>query len=147
VYSLNSPMSKSPDGNPFGPKMTFVGRGRSLSLMPIDLSSPLAICSDVIQSSRPADVHQNEIRQVLDSERDAVAAGLGLDGSEAGMTEHVARELQVLLVVVDDEHEFVRHPCIRCSRTGAQVSSRLIAVAEIRTRIRKGIAANAPSRS
>jgi hypothetical protein len=36
---------------------------------------------------------------------------------------------------------------VRCSRTGGQVSSRLIAAAEIRSRIRKGFKADAPDRN
>src|SRR5437763_5478751 len=63
---------------------------------------------------RQANVHQDHVRQLLDGERYRCAAGRRLKRPEACMAQYVARELQVLLVVVDHE----RHLASRAGHTG-----------------------------
>ena len=46
-------MSKSPDGRPFGPKITFAGIGRALILIPIDCISCATIACEVVRGALP----------------------------------------------------------------------------------------------
>src|SRR5438552_3817939 len=46
-------MSKSPDGRPFGPKITLAGIGFALILTPIDFSSCVTIAFDVVRGPFP----------------------------------------------------------------------------------------------
>ena len=55
------------------------------------------------------DVHHHEVRCALDRERHAILAGLGLDRTVAVDLQQVARELEVLRVVLDDQDELIRH--------------------------------------
>ena len=52
------------------------------------------------------EIHQYDVRQMLVCERDPVAGSRGLQRPEAGGEQHVARELQVLSVVVHDQDEW-----------------------------------------
>ena len=54
---------------------------------------------------RKTDVHQNQIRPIGCSTRDRLGACDCLDRPKAGGAKHVACELRVLLVVVDDQDE------------------------------------------
>ncbi len=58
---------------------------------------------------RQVDVHHDEIGCALARERHAVLAGLGLDRAVAVDLQQVARELAVLLVVLDDQDQLIRH--------------------------------------
>ena len=56
-----------------------------------------------------ANVHQDEIGAVFESERETLDAARAFECSEPCELEDVARELPVLLVVVDDEDQLVGH--------------------------------------
>jgi DNA-binding NarL/FixJ family response regulator len=51
------------------------------------------------------EIEQDGVRAMLAGERDGLCAGRRLERPEAGGAQHVARELQVPLVVVDDQDE------------------------------------------
>ena len=55
------------------------------------------------------DVHENEIRRLLDSELKTLFGCFALYGLVTLNVEHVARELSVLLVVFDDEDQLAGH--------------------------------------
>ena len=64
---------------------------------------------------RQADVHQDHVRKVLGGGGDALPAGRRLEGLEAAESEHVPRELQVLLVVVDDQDDRAHCALVRAA--------------------------------
>src|SRR6266536_5030229 len=50
VMKANSAMSQSPEGRPFGPKMTFAASGFATIWIPIDFSSAATIASLVVRT-------------------------------------------------------------------------------------------------
>src|SRR5215471_12798684 len=63
---------------------------------------------------RQAQVHEHEVGEVLGGQLECFPGRCRLDDLEAVCCEHVACELQVASVVVDDQHERCRrivHPC------------------------------------
>src|SRR5581483_8754381 len=63
---------------------------------------------------RHPNVHQHEVGQVLDRRRDSFDPAVRLQRPEARELQHVARELPVLRVVVDDQDQLLRHRYAAC---------------------------------
>ncbi len=59
--------------------------------------------------ARELDVHQHQIRDSRLGQAHPVLAGPGFDRLVALVLEHVAHQLQVLLVVLDDQDQLVGH--------------------------------------
>src|SRR5436190_9129767 len=70
---------------------------------------------------RHPDVHEDERRPVLLRERHAFDAARRLDRAEAGELEHVAGELTVVLVVVDDQDQLTHDTSFRTGRVKRNV--------------------------
>src|SRR5438105_530400 len=70
---------------------------------------------------RHPDVHEDERGEVLLRERDAFEAARCLEGVEAGELEHVAGELPVVLVVVDDQDQLTHGSSCRIGRVKRKV--------------------------
>ena len=72
------------------------------------LGSQLSKRLDPVDSGKP-NVHQNQARMSLLGETDAVFPRLGLDDLVALEHQHVPDELAVLVVILDDEDQLIRH--------------------------------------
>ncbi len=59
--------------------------------------------------ARQLDVHQDQVRAVLAGQLDAVFGGSRFRRAKAAVLEEVARKLQVLLVILDDQDQLVGH--------------------------------------
>ena len=65
------------------------------------------------------------MRLVRDRQRYPVLGARRLDGVEAVITEEVSGELQVLVVVLDDEHQ-VFHACTAAARRTGRVNPKVL---------------------
>ena len=72
------------------------------------LGSQLSERLDPVDSGEP-NVHQDQARMSLLGEVDALFPRLGLDDLVALERQHVPDELAVLVVVLDDEDQLIRH--------------------------------------
>ena len=86
--------------------MDLLVHGKTMNRMPLERNSVSLVA--LTRNGEP-NVHQDQARVSLLGEADALFPRLGLDDLVALERQHVSDKLAVLVVVLHDEDQFIRH--------------------------------------